>query len=95
MLSAFDIAKKFITSKSKPFATDIFLKWEEVVGENYAKITKPYKITQVAQQKILVIQTPPGYGLIVQHESLEILKKANRYLKQKYFYQIKVIQSFD
>ena len=28
-------------------------------------------------------------------EALEILKKANRYLKQKYFYQIKVIQSFD
>ena len=90
MISAFDIAKKILNNKAKPFATDVFLHWKDIVGEDYAKITKPYKVTQLAQHKILVIQAKQGYGIIVQHESSAILKKINRYLKQKYFYQIKV-----
>ena len=95
MLSAFDVAKKIVISRQKPVAVDVFLNWTAVVGERYAAFTKPYKITQFAQQKILVIQANHGYGVIAQHESLTILKMVNEYLKQKYFYQIKVIQSID
>lgn len=93
MLSAFNAAEKLLNDKEKPFAADIFLKWKDVVGERYASISSPYKVTTVAQKKVLVLQVEYGCGLLVQHESNEILKLINNHLKQQYFSRIKVIQA--
>lgn len=93
MLSAFNAAEKLLNDKEKPFAADIFLKWKEIVGEHYASVASPYKVTTLAQKKVLILQVTYGCGLLIQHESHEILKLINDYLKRPYFSHIKVIQS--
>lgn len=93
MLSVFSAAEKLLSGKEKPFAADIFLKWKEVVGNRYASIVSPYKVTTFAQRKVLILQASYGCGLLIQHESHEILRLVNRYLKQRYFFQVKVIQA--
>lgn len=92
MLSAFNLAKNLLDKKEKPFATAVFFKWKEIVGERYASMASPFKITSFAQQKVLILQARYGCGLIVQHESQNILQLINNYLKQPYFSRVKVIQ---
>lgn len=93
MLSAFDVAEKFLKNQSKPQGLAVFQQWSEIVGESYAKITAPYKIITMARRNVLIIQAKLGYGIIIQHESWNILQLINKYLGHKYFSQIKVIQS--
>lgn len=93
MQSIADIATKIFKNTPRPVATDIFLKWEEVVGVPYSSMATPYKVTTFKQQKILILQAVPGCGVLIQHESWEILHRVNDYLKQKYFSQVKVIQA--
>lgn len=93
MLSVSDIAAKILGNTPKPFAADVFLKWKEIVGEPYSSMSTPYKVTTFAKQKILIVQAVPGCGVLIQHESWEILQRVNDYLKQKYFAQVKVIQA--
>lgn len=93
MQSIADIAAGILKNSPRPAAADVFMQWEEVVGAPYSSMATPYKVTTFKQQKILILQAVPGCGVLVQHESWEILRRVNDYLKQEYFSQVKVIQA--
>lgn len=93
MKLAFDLAESFLKNQKKPAALDVFLNWKSIVGPRLAKITKPYKTVKISQQNILVITAQSGYELEIQHETWEILRRVNVYMKKNHFTQIKVIHS--
>ena len=92
MLLAKEAAENFLKTKSEPFALNVFLKWREIVGNHYADISTPYKVVKSSRGNVLVVQAKPGYGVMIQHESWNIIRLVNGYLEQEYFSQLKAIQ---
>lgn len=72
---------------------DIFLHWEKVVGNEFAKISIPYKTMSSNGKKILVLKVQNGYGIEMQHESHKILNFIHKFYGDKLFSQIKIIQT--
>jgi len=79
--------------ENKPAYLDIFLKWEEVVGEYNASICRPLKVVNVGKDKLLILKTIKGRGLEIQHSTDQILGIINGFTKNKTFSQIKVVQT--
>ena len=88
-----DIAENLIKNSVKEAKyMEIFLHWNEIVGQPFAELTSPYKITGNTP-KTLLIKAKKGYALQILHESVRILNAVNSYLNAQVFSQLKVIQA--
>lgn len=83
------ILKKF--QKELPYAS-IFTDWKEVVGEEFSSKSSPYKIITHCDKKVLVLKSKKGCSVELQHCSLQILEKVHKFLGQKAFSFIKIVQ---
>ncbi|MDR0753224.1 MAG: DciA family protein [Holosporaceae bacterium] len=75
-----------------PNYLEIFIRWQDVVGERIASICVPHKVINMGNDKILVLKTIKGRGLQIQHETLGILNSVNKFLKKRTFSQMRVFQ---
>lgn len=92
-LKVSDIATNLIKNSVKESKyMELFSRWQEVVGQPFADLTTPYKITG-NNPKILIIKAKKGYALQILHESMRILNAVNSFLQSPIFSQIKVIQA--
>ena len=88
-----DIALSLISEKkSDSIYGDVFLKWQEIVGEELANIVVPHKIVKMDEKNLLVVKSQNGCPIELQHDSLRIIKALNRYFKSDLFSVIRVIQ---
>ena len=89
-----NIAEQLISASSQnhPFS-DVFLKWDEIVGENVATLAEPHKIMEMSAGKILIVKAKQGCAIELQHESTNMIDAINSYFKKKSFIAIRVIQN--
>lgn len=83
------ILKKF--AKTSPY-TSIFTRWTDIVGQELASKSKPFKIMTQGDRKILVLKSKKGTSLELQHSTLKILDDVNTFLGGFVFSSIKIIQ---
>ncbi|MCR5225094.1 MAG: DciA family protein [Alphaproteobacteria bacterium] len=92
-LKVSDIATNLIKNSVKESKyMELFSRWQEIVGQPFADLTTPHKITG-NNPKILIIKAKKGYALQILHESMRILNAVNSFLQSPIFSQIKVIQA--
>ena len=84
---AYNLLRK---ANNVPFYAEIFLNWENVVGEEFSQITKPIKVRSFKGEEILILQVSRAHSIELQHSVSEILQMVNEYLGKKYFSQIKI-----
>ena len=89
-----NIAEQLISASSQnhPFS-DVFLKWDSIVGETIADLAEPHKIMEMSAGKILIVKAKQGCAIELQHESTNMIDAVNSYFKKKSFIAIRVIQS--
>ncbi len=83
----------FSEKQKYPFS-DIFLKWEEIVGYDIAEISEPVKVINMINGNVLLIKVKGTCAVETQHNSLKIIKAINDYLGNKTFVAIRVIQEY-
>jgi hypothetical protein len=66
--------------------------WQEIIGEDGAKMLVPRNVLVNKGKKTLVLEAPKGYALEIQHEAQHILDKIHSFLGKKYFSAIKILQ---
>lgn len=78
-------------SKLDPTISDIFVKWNEIVGEDLAQCIEPHKVVKMNGINILIVRTKNCCATEIQHDSLRIIEKLNEYFKKDFFSVIRVI----
>ncbi len=78
-------------SNLNPTISDIFVNWDEIIGENLAQYVEPHKVIKMNGFNILIVQAKNCCAMEIQHDSLQIIEKLNEYLKQDFFSAIRVI----
>jgi len=73
--------------------SDIFVKWDEIIGEDFAPYVEPHKVIKMNGRNILIVRAKDCCATEVQHDSLQIIEKLNKYFKKEIFSAIRVIQS--
>jgi hypothetical protein len=92
---ASDVAARIIDRLGNSEMSEYFSmisNWQEIVGANDAKKLVPHNVLINKGKKTLVLETPKGYALEIQHEAQHILDKIHNFLGKKYFSAIKVLQ---
>ncbi len=79
-------------SNLNPTISDIFVKWEEIVGEEFSSHIEPHKVVKMNGETILIVKCKNCCAIEVQHDSLQIIDKLNKYFQQKIFSVVRVIQ---
>lgn len=88
-----NIAESLIKeSNLNPTVSDIFMNWDEIVGEEFAACVEPYKVVKMNGENILTVRCKNCCATEIQHDSLRIIEKLNGYFKNKVFSVIRVIQ---
>lgn len=78
-------------SKLDPTISDIFVKWNEIVGEDFAQCIEPHKVVKMNGINILIVRAKNCCATEIQHDSLRIIEKLNEYFKKDFFSVIRVI----
>lgn len=91
----FNILKPILSKKGEVFA-EIALKWEEIIGSEYAKQIYPLKITKYHTNdekfNILIVQTLPNASLMtLNFAKPQIADRINNYLGFLAISSIKII----
>ena len=56
-------------SNLNPTISDIFVKWDEIIGESIAQCVKPHKVIKMNKQNILVVKVKDCCAMEIQHDS--------------------------
>ncbi|MDR0677385.1 MAG: DUF721 domain-containing protein [Holosporaceae bacterium] len=70
----------------------VFYNWSQIVGGHYSKLCSPYKVSNLNGGKILILKVEKGCSMEILHETGKILSLIHKFLGQKVFIHIKVIQ---
>lgn len=88
-----NIAESLIKeSKLNPTVSDVFVKWDQIVGEEIARYIEPYKVIKMNDSNILVVKSKNCCATEIQHNSLQLIEKLNSYFKNNIFSVVRVIQ---
>ncbi len=79
-------------SHLNPTVSDIFVKWNEIIGEDLSQCVEPHKVVKMNGLNILIVRAKNGCATEVQHDSLRIIEKLNGYFKKDFFSAVRVIQ---
>lgn len=87
------VTKKFWNESVKiPSYLPVFLNWGEVVGDDFATVTEPFKVASMSNGGLmLIIRANRACSIEIQHQSIKFLEMTNAYLGENYFSQIKII----
>ena len=80
-------------SNLSPTISDVFVKWGEIIGEDFAQCIEPHKVIKMNNQNILIVRATDCCTTEIQHDSLQIIEKLNKYFNKNIFSAIRVIQS--
>lgn len=93
MRSLSSIAESLIEgSDLDPTVSDVFVKWNQIVGEELAQYVEPHKVTKMNDSNILVVKSKNCCVTEVQHNSLQLIEKLNGYFQNDLFSVVRVIQ---
>ena len=88
-----NIAESLIReSNLDPAVSDVFVKWDQIVGEELAQYIEPYKVIKMNGSNILVVKSKNCCATEVQHNSLQLIEKLNGYFQNDIFSVVRVIQ---
>ncbi len=88
-----NIAESLIReSELNPTVSDIFVKWDKIVGEDLARCIEPHKVIKMNGSNILVVKSKRCCAIEIQHDSLQLIEKLNKYFKDDLFSVVRVIQ---
>ena len=79
-------------SKLDPTVSDVFVKWDQIVGEEIAQYIEPHKVIKMNNSNILVVKSKNGCATEIQHNSLQLIEKLNCYFRNDVFSVVRVIQ---
>jgi len=88
-----NIAESLIKeSNLNPTVSDVFVKWNQIVGEELSKYVEPHKVVKMNGSNILIVKTKNCCATEIQHDSLQLIEKLNSYFKNDLFSVVRVIQ---
>ncbi len=88
-----NIAESLIKeSNLGPSIGDIFVNWEQIVGNEFAACVEPHKVVKMNDANILIVKSKNCCATEIQHDSLQIIEKLNDYFQDKVFSVVRVIQ---
>lgn len=88
-----NIAESLIReSNLDPAVSDVFVKWDQIVGEELAQYIEPHKVIKMNGSNILVVKSKNCCATEVQHNSLQLIEKLNGYFQNDIFSVVRVIQ---
>ena len=88
-----NIAESLIKeSNLNPVVSDVFVKWNQIVGEELAQCIEPHKVTKMNGSNILVVKSKNCCATEIQHNSLQLIEKLNSYFRDDLFSVVRVIQ---
>lgn len=86
------IISKNLTSHDLAVA-DLFLRWDEIVGENLSSFISPSKTSKSNGQSTLYLSVSKYDSLKALYSQNLLLDKINSFFGKKYFTNIKIISS--
>ena len=78
-------------SDLNPTFSDVFVKWNEIIGESIAQYVEPHKVVKMNGFNILIVRAKNCCTTEIQHDSLKIIEKLNEYFKKDFFSAIRII----
>ena len=88
-----NIAESLIKESSlNPAVSDVFVKWNQIVGDELAQYVEPHKVVKMNGSNILVVKSKNCCATEVQHNSLQLIEKLNGYFQNDIFSVVRVIQ---
>ena len=75
-----------------PTISDIFVKWDQIVGDDLARCVEPHKVVKMNGSNILIVKSKNCCATEVQHNSLQLIEKLNSYFQNDLFSVVRVIQ---
>ncbi len=78
-------------SDLNPTISDVFVKWNEIIGESIAQYVEPHKVVKMNGFNILIVRAKNCCTTEIQHDSLQIIEKLNEYFKKDFFSAIRII----
>ncbi len=70
----------------------LVLRWEEIVGNDIARIARPIRMTAANGGGTLTLKCEPGAALFLQHETRSLVGRINGYLGRQAVGRIKCVQ---
>ncbi len=88
-----NIAESLIKeSNLNPTVSDVFVKWDQIVGENLARYVEPHKVVKMNGSNVLIVKSKNCCATEIQHDSLQLIEKLNSYFQSNLFSVVRVIQ---
>ncbi len=88
-----NIAESLIKeSNLDPTVSDVFVKWDQIVGKEVSKYIEPHKVVKMNGSNILIVKSKDCCATEIQHNSLQLIEKLNSYFQNDLFSVIRVIQ---
>lgn len=84
-------SKKF--GKGGSSASTLTRYWPEIVGERWAKISKPIKFTGTHNRRTLVIAAPGAAATLITSANQTIIERLNAHFGEEYIHKIRVLQT--
>ena len=84
-------SKKF--GKGGSSASTLTRYWPEIVGERWAKISKPVKFTGTHNRRTLVISAPGAAATLITSANRTIIERLNAHFGNEYIHKIRVLQT--
>ena len=79
-------------SNLNPTVSDVFVKWNQIVGEELAQYLEPHKVVKMNGSNILVVKSKNCCATEIQHNSLQLIEKLNGYFRSDVFSVVRVIR---
>lgn len=72
--------------------SDVFVKWDQIVGEELAQYVEPHKVVKMNGSNVLIVKSKNCCATEIQHDSLQVIEKLNSYFQDDLFSVVRVIQ---
>ena len=88
-----NIAESLIKeSNLNPTVSDVFVRWDRIVGERLAQYVEPHKVVKMNGSNVLIVKSKNCCATEIQHDSLQLIEKLNNYFQSNLFSVVRVIQ---
>lgn len=88
-----NIAESLIKeSNLNPIVSDVFVKWDQIVGKEIAQYVEPHKVVKMNSSNVLIVKSKNCCATEIQHNSLQLIEKLNNYFQSDFFSVVRVIQ---
>ncbi len=88
-----NIAESLIKeSNLNPTVSDVFVRWDRIVGERLAQYVEPHKVVKMNGSNVLIVKSKNCCSTEIQHDSLQLIEKLNNYFQSDFFSVVRVIQ---